>query len=127
MTYFYSDMKNGLPISETGNVEILYDDDVVIQSIRNLVSTVTGERVRNPIGSKIIRLLFESITDDTAELLSDSLVDLIETYEPRVELLNINVEPDTDSNVYQITLSMRILPYGRTLKYTTRLRSLAGN
>jgi phage baseplate assembly protein W len=125
VNYFYSDMKNGLILDESATVEILYDDDVIIQSIKNIVATVSNERVRNPIGCSVIRLLFEKMTADTAELMADSLTEIISLYEPRVEIKTLRVRADYDNNVYEIHMVLKIIPYGKIIKYTTRLRSLS--
>ena len=51
------------PNPVTGDVSFSYDDQAVIRSVRNLLSTKPYERLWNPtLGSEIDNLLFEPIT-----------------------------------------------------------------
>lgn len=122
----YSDMHPTLKIKEGGSIEILYDEAVIVQSIKNIFATVSGERVRNPIGSRILRLLFQRMTFDTARQIRGELAGLITRYEPRVDIVSFTLNPNFDGNSYDAKLQVKIKGIERPQIITTRLRSFAG-
>lgn len=125
MSYVFSDFKNDLSLSTGGTPKVLHDEDVIIQSLRTIFSTVSGERVRNPIGSALVRLLFQPISAATANKVERELRRSIETYEPRVNIRSINVIPYIDNNTYEIIIDMTIRDINKRISFRNRLRSLA--
>lgn len=120
----YSDMDYRLKMKQSGNVNVLLNEDCINQSIKMIFATINGERVRNAIGSSLIGLLFEPISSDTAREIRYLLKDNIETYEPRIEVIRINIRPLYDENVYDVRLHYRITQSPNVMSFTTRLRSL---
>jgi phage baseplate assembly protein W len=125
MNYVYSDMKPTLEITRDGNVSKNYDVDVIVQSIRTILATVSGERVRNPIGARVVRLLFEPMSDDLARRLRTEILETILRYEPRVSPDAFSVVPNYDNNSYEIYMLLRIEGIQRPIKEVLRLRSFA--
>lgn len=104
----FSDLTNNLGMHPvTGNITRLINRDAVKQSVRNIVLTNRGERLYKPnLGADIRKLLFENIvTDSDIFLIKDKIKSSIETYEPRVEI--VSIELLTSENIYtaQNTLS----------------------
>lgn len=88
----------------------LKNETAIARSIRNLVYTVPGERFFNQnIGSKISQSLFENIDSISALAIEGEIKNTIENYEPRVELVKIKVEPDFDSNQFDVTIVYNII------------------
>ena len=125
MNYVYSDMKPTLEITRDGNVSKNYDVDVIVQSIRTILATVSGERVRNPIGARVVRLLFEPMSDDLARRLRTEILETIIRYEPRVSPDAFSVVPNYDNNSYEIYMLLRIEGIQRPIKEVLKLRSFA--
>lgn len=125
MKYVYSDMKPTLEVKPDGNVAKNYDVDVIVQSIRTILSTVSGERVRNPIGAGVVRLLFEPMTDDMARRLRTEILETVIRYEPRVTPEAFSVIPNYDANSYEIYMLLRIKGIERPIKEVLKLRSFA--
>lgn len=123
--YVYSDFDSHLTIDDNGNVKVLYDEDVIIQSIRHIMATVSGERVRNDIGGSLIRLLFQPIDDELTEDIRDILIDSITKYEDRVIIESISVEPLYDLNAYNIQMRFYIRELNKNVSYQTALRSFS--
>lgn len=87
---FYKDLRTS-PISK--DLALLKDEDSVKRAIRNLILTDPGERLMQPnLGAGIRELLFENMTPGTLKLIEERVVDTIEIYEPRAELIDIAVE-----------------------------------
>lgn len=127
MSYTYSDFKSDLQVSSKGTPSTVYDEDVIIQSLRTIFSTVSGERVRNPIGSALVQLLFEPITPATVRDIKYELKRAIEIYEPRVTIKSLRVRPNPDQNVYDVDIDLVIAELNKRIGFRNRLRSLAVN
>lgn len=121
----YSDMTPTLQLSDGGAVKINYDADVVVQSVKSIFSIVTGERVRNPIGTRILRLLFQRMDVDLARQIRNELVGAITRYEPRVDIISFTLTPDYDNNSYDARMQLKIKGIERTETIRTRLRSFS--
>jgi phage baseplate assembly protein W len=123
--YVYSDMNPHLTLSADSAVNLVYDEDVIIQSLKTIIATVQNERVRNPIGTRLLRLLFQPIDRDTTLLLNTELREVINKYEPRVEIVGLSVVPNPDQNFYKIRIDVRIKSIQRTISFSSRIRSFA--
>ena len=80
----------------------IIDNDVIIQSIENILSTSFGERIFNPFfGSILPETLFETITEDNAEEFLESLINSVQTWEDRITIdrstaqLKLNLDDNT--------------------------------
>jgi phage baseplate assembly protein W len=92
-----------------GDVALSYDNQAVIRSVRNLLSTKFYERRFNPeIGSNLDSLLFELISPLTASAIKNEIESVIRNYEPRVTLKEIQVSPEPDKNAYNATITFYI-------------------
>jgi phage baseplate assembly protein W len=59
----------------------------------------------NPgFGCNLQRFLFEGITDDNLDLLVENLANSIAIFIPEVTVKNINVVPDADGNLINLTI-----------------------
>jgi phage baseplate assembly protein W len=86
------------------------NETAIARSIRNLVLTYQGERFFNPIlGSKVSRLLFESVDEITASAIQEEIKTTINNFEPRVNLLSVDVSPDFDNGEFNVTVRYEIV------------------
>ena len=70
----------------------------ISQSLKALLTTNVGERLMHPeYGCGLIQLLFEPIDQRTITKIQNSVTDAILLYEPRVNLLNVNVFQDQNN------------------------------
>lgn len=125
MDYTYSDFDSRLKITKEGSVMIKYDQDVIIQSIKTILATITGERVRSPLGSSLIKMLFEPVNQENVIVIKQKILRDIQTYEPRVDILNLQVQAYPDNNRYEVKMNLRIRKLGMVFPFTTNLRSFA--
>lgn len=119
----YSDMHPRLDITQTGAIPLNYDADVVLQSVKSIFATVVGERVRNPIGTRILRLLFQRMDYDLARQIRDELAGAITTYEPRAQVMSFTLTPNFDANSYEAVLVLGIAGVQNNFTLRTRLRT----
>ena len=93
----------------TGDIALSYDNQAVIRSVRNLLSTRFYERPFNPnIGSNVDALLFELVSPLTATTLETEIRNTIENYEPRAKISDVIVNANPDNNSYNVTLTFYI-------------------
>ena len=77
----------------------LKNESAIARSIKNLVFSRKGEKFFDPeFGSELSASLFENIDDVTALTMRDDIDYMIKTYEPRVDLLNVEIIPNYDNN-----------------------------
>lgn len=122
--YIYSDVDRFLTLEDDGNIKIHYDKDAVIQSVRNILSTVSGERVRSPLGSSLVRMLFEPVNVDTAESIRGLLQRDLQRWEPRIEVMDVIVTPNPDMGRFDVDMNLRVRKIQRRINFQTALRSL---
>lgn len=122
-TYVFSDMHKGLNINSRGDVEILYDVDAIEQSIKAIMATVSGERVRNPLGSTLVGLLFQPMTSRVVDSMKDEIRRVIRLYEPRVSIRTIEITPDYNKNIYDILLEFDVVGLTGRFNTNTKLKS----
>lgn len=97
----------------TDDVTTLSNERSIARSIRNLVSTLRGERFFQPdLGCDVNNLLFENYLDlNSINVLEDEIRQTIEQYEPRVELDSdsVSVIAEPDNNEIAVKISFRII------------------
>jgi phage baseplate assembly protein W len=88
----------------------LKNESAIARSIRNLVLTYPGERFFNEnLGSKVSRSLFENLDEISASVIKDEIKNTIDNYEPRVNLIDVIVEPNYDNAEFNVTINYRIV------------------
>ena len=91
------------------DIALSYDQQAVIRSIRNLLSTNHYEKLFNPdIGSNLNALLFENFSPLTMASIETEITNIINNYEPRATLNYIDVSANEDRNAYNVTISFYI-------------------
>lgn len=100
----------GLSVSSRGRVALATGRDAIRQSLLMLLSTVPGERVMRPdYGCDLQRLLFWPNDATTAGLAIHYVRRAVETFEPRVDVLEVDAGPDPDAPDHlTVTLTYRI-------------------
>lgn len=84
--------------------------DAIKRSVRNLVMSNFYERpFRSNLGSNVRGLLFENATPLTAIFLQDAIREVINNFEPRVRLSDVQVQFDNDNNGFNVRLEYVIL------------------
>lgn len=79
----------------TGRLGYVDGDSNVAQSMLELLSTATGERVMRPrFGTEAPNLVFAPGSQANLGLLQDSVRDAVRDHEPRVRLVDVVVTPD---------------------------------
>lgn len=86
------------------------NETAIARSIRNLVLTSNGERFFNQnLGSRVNKLLFETIDSITGSIIEDEIRTTINNYEPRVSLISVDATPNYDENEFEVTIKYQII------------------
>ena len=98
----------------TNDIGVLKNADAIKRSVRNLVQTIPSERFFNStLGSDVRDSLFENnpgfIDFGTASIIERQIQTTIENFEPRIDNLEINVNPRPDSNEFEIDVFFDII------------------
>ena len=109
----------------TGDIAFLTDVEAVKRSIRNLVNTNFYEKPFHPeIGSNVRSILFEPVSPLVADVLERNVRDVINNFEPRAGLVDVNVNDQPDRNEYVVTVSFYVLNSPEPTDVTVYLQRL---
>lgn len=87
-----------------------YDEVAIKQSLKNLIMTLNYERPFHPeIGSQVRHLLFEPVSPVTQNMLESAIRDTINNFEPRVNLVKVEVRFNNDNNAVYIVVVFKIV------------------
>ena len=94
----------------TNDLIAIKNETAIARSLRNLVLTTPGERFFNEdLGSEVNNLLFENVDDITAMSVRTEIINVIENYEPRVNLLRVSVNANIDSYNMDVIINYEIV------------------
>lgn len=94
----------------TEDLLVKKEDAAVKQAVLNILLTNKGERVYDAqYGSNVRTYLFEPLDFGTAGSIRDEIVRTLKRYEPRVTIQECLVEPNFDSNGFDVRLDFKVL------------------
>ena len=107
----YSDLPMSFAVNPVSNdVTRKINEEAVKESIKNLILTDKGERLFQPnVGCNIRSQLFENYTQQTVDIMKDLIRTTIVNYEPRCEIINIEISGEIDANEMTITITFAII------------------
>jgi len=109
----------------TNDVGIKKDNDAVIQSCLNILRTNHGERPFDyNFGANLRAYLFENMTNITAANMGTSINNALENYEPRIKVLNTNIQTRAGENDVYITVTGEVLSNNEIVDITTTIERL---
>lgn len=93
-----------------------FDENAVKSSLKNLILTANYERpFHSEIGSPIRALLFEPVSPLVVASMKKAIWDMVNNFEPRVVLLNVDVKYTPDGNELRVTIEFTIVNTERPL------------
>ena len=94
----------------SGDLIALKNENAIARAVRNIVLTTPGEKFFDPdFGSSVSEILFENVDDITAISIKDEIKNCLQNYEPRVEIIDVNVDPNFDENQFDVIITYRIV------------------
>ena len=94
----------------TKDLPVLKNAAAITRSIRNLVQTIPNERFFQPLlGSDVRSSLFDFVDFGTATVIQEQILTTIDNYEPRVNNVKVEVDPQPDNNTFEVTVLYNII------------------
>jgi phage baseplate assembly protein W len=94
----------------TKDISRRYDDNAIKSSLKNLILTSNYERpFHSEIGSPLKRLLFEPQSPVVASSMRKSIIDMINSFEPRVEVIDVIVNYKPNDNGVDVTINFKVI------------------
>lgn len=94
----------------TNDIISIKNETAISRSLRNIVYTIPGEIPFNPeFGTNISRTLFDNMDSISATILETQIRNSITNFEPRVDLLNVEVQPLFDTNEFNVNIIYQII------------------
>lgn len=94
----------------SGDLITLKNENAIARAVRNIILTTPGEKFFDPdFGSNINEILFENVSEITADSIKEEIENSLQNYEPRVEIIEVNVNPNYNSNNFDVIISYRIV------------------
>ena len=95
------------PITKKLNVNV--NREAVKESVRNLILTDYFERpFRSDIGCSIRSYLFELFSPALKQTMENAVIEVINNFEPRADVLDVLVEDRSDLNAISVTVAFQI-------------------
>jgi phage baseplate assembly protein W len=86
-----------IKMNARGEIMLVSGNEDIEQSIRIILSTKPGERVMRPtFGCRAHELMFDPRSPSTVSLLLEYVYDALRMWEPRIEVLSVNVNADDE-------------------------------
>ena len=109
----------------TNDVNKLTDVEAVKRSVRNLINTNHYERPFHPeIGSDVRGMLFEPMTPLTALNLQRKVAEVLNNFEPRIDLQQVLANPNIDNNSYELKIMFYVVGSNSPVEVETFLERL---
>ena len=109
----------------TNDVGIKKDNLSISQSVLNILRTNHGERPFNhDFGANLRSYLFENMTNITAAQMSTSVSTALANHEPRLEVLNVNIQARAMENEVTITVTGMVRSSNEVLDISTTIERL---
>lgn len=110
-TRTFSDLDlNFAPHPVTGDLTQKYDENAVKQAVKNLLQIRHYEKpFHSEIGSPLRELLFEPVTPLTELMAKRAIIDQISNFEPRVDLITVEVIASPENNSLYVNIVFKIV------------------
>jgi len=93
----------------SGDLNIRIDDRAIKFAVKSLVMIGNYERLfHSEIGTPIRKLMFDNMDDLFVITMTEAITNVLNNYEPRIDVLSVNVRPSYDNNKVYIGIIFRI-------------------
>ena len=98
------------PHPTTKDLPVLRNENAIKKSVRNLIQTIPTERFFNSVlGSEVRDSLFEFVDFGTASVIENQILITLENFEPRIDNVDVEVEPRPDRNEFEVKIFFDIV------------------
>jgi phage baseplate assembly protein W len=109
-TKIYSDIDLTFTKRPSGDIYKKSDSAAVKQSVKNIIATGRLEKpFEEDFGADITSMFFELADENASENVSESIDNALYVYEPRAEILDIDVNLQPDKNSLSVTVTFKVV------------------
>lgn len=121
----YRDLGYRASLTQSGDINVVENQFAVKQSIITIINTPKGTRLFEPeFGCDVRRFLFEPMDSQTSTDIKDSVKGSIGRYEPRVEVVDVNVITLEDVDGYNIDIIYKLRQVNLTDSISVNIQRL---
>lgn len=120
----FSDVDLAFTARPNGDVYKKNDAASIKQSVKNLLLTNTGEKPFSSFGGNLSDFLFELADADIEFDIRDQVVRAIENYEPRAQVLDLEVFPNIDRNEIRVKITFLVKNIDQIVTLETNITRL---
>ena len=121
----YSDIDLTFAKKPSGDIFKKTEAAAVKQAVKNLLLT---NRLEKPFtvdyGGHLNDFLFELTTDVDVDQLSDRIIHVVHTYEPRAEVLDVSIKLNPNNNQVSATVTFQVLSTNEVVELDVSLARL---
>lgn len=107
----YADIDFSFELNSTGDLKMVTNADAILQSIKMILFTRIGLRPgtdNENFGTNTQSFIFAPVTKNTASSLGENILLALRIYEPRINVVNIDISM-VDDKEYDINIEYEIL------------------
>jgi len=109
----------------SGEIYKKFGSNAVKQAVKTLVLTNSYEKPFNPnFGGDLMGQLFELADRNNSSMIKRNIIENIEVYEPRAEILDVNVSILPDNNLLDVSIKFKVVNTEEQVEFTTTLSRL---
>ena len=98
------------PHPVSNDLKVLKNENAIRRSVRNIVQTIPTEKFFNSLfGSDVYSSLFEFVDFGTASNIRGQIEIALDNFEPRIDNVEIRVNPRPDINTFEVTVIYDII------------------
>lgn len=117
-----TDKKNEIKLTLYSINTSNFDQQAVESALRNLFNFRLGEEILEPeFGNQLYRYLYEPINKYAADKIGRTIEQMIDEWEPRIKISNINIEGDDTNYCYYIKIEYVIPELSQTSEFELTL------
>lgn len=122
----FSDIDLSFDVKPNGELYKKRDAAAIKQSLKNIILTNRFEKPFKPYyGGDIRALLFELMDPDIEDEIKEKITNTCARFEPRAEILDIDVNAQPDANSIGVTITFKVINSGEEISFSafvSRLR-----
>ena len=119
----FSDVDKALTIDRRGNVVIHRNQEAIKQAIDLNLAAMRGEYVRSTRGSDLLRFIGRPFSNSNTILLRQEVENILENLDDRIVNYFVQVEPDIDNGIYNISIELEVTFQQSPFVIRTRVRN----
>lgn len=94
----------------TGDIRVLEDEAAVKRALKHLILFQAFDVPFHPeLSSRLHLLLFENVSPLVSNEMRRIVSEIVRNYEPRIELINIEINPNVDYHQYDIQITFKMI------------------